>query len=151
MARAQDVLREVVSLNKRRTTEGLSPLEYQRWLDLSTKLGKEFPGHPRLGGRGQTRIRVEFLDLDDLESSAMFNVSPIGIYVNTPFAPDVGTKFGLVVQVKDSGEEFRSQVEVVSNNVGPGYSTANLGMGMKFTESDCELRQVLNRICDDSG
>jgi hypothetical protein len=35
----------------------------------------------------------------------------------------------------------------VSNNVGPGFSTANLGMGMKFVENDCPLRRLLDRLC----
>ncbi len=146
MPSAQDVLREVVALNKRRTAEGLTPLEYQRWLDLGGKLRKEFPGHPPLG-RGETQIRVEFRDFDRLRASTMLNIRPIGIYVNTPFAAEVGSNFGLVVFIKENGEEFRSRVEVVSNNVGPDYSTAHLGMGMKFIENDCQLRRVLDRLC----
>ena len=147
MPRAQDVLREVVALNKRRTHEGLTPLEYQRWLDLSAKLRKHFPTHPSLGGRGETHIRVEYANSDALQDATMLNVHPIGIYANTPFAAEMGAKFGLVVFVKESGEEFRSRVEVVSNNVGPDFSTANLGMGMKFIENNCELRRVLNGLC----
>lgn len=144
---AQDVLREVVALDERRTSEGISPLEYQRWLDLGEKLRKQFPGHPPLGGRGETRIRVELRDEDALRDATMLNVRPTGIYVNTPFAAEVGAKFALIVSVKQSGKEFRSRVEVVSNNVGPEYSTAKLGMGMKFLEKDCELRRVLDRLC----
>ena len=55
-----------------------------------------------------------------------------------------------VAIVKDTGEEFCSRVEVVSNNVGPGFSTANLGMGMRFREADCELRRVLDRLCGET-
>ena len=147
MPSAQDLLREVFALNKRRTREGITPLEYQRWLDLGAKLRKEFPDHPPLGGPGETQIRVEFRDLEALRAATMLNVRPTGIYVGTPFAAEVGTKFGLAVFVKESGEDFRSRVEVVSNNVGPDFSTANLGMGMKFVDRDCELRRVLDRLC----
>ncbi len=147
MSTAQSTLREVVALNKRRTTKGITPLEYQRWLDLSAKLRNEFPDHPPLGGRGETLIRVDFPSLDRLHDAAMFNIRPIGIYLDTPFAADVGTKLGLVVFIRESSEEFRGRVEVVSNNVGPDFSTANLGMGMKFTEKNCALREVLDRLC----
>jgi Tfp pilus assembly protein PilZ len=147
MPSAQDILREVFALNKRRTREGISPLEYQRWLDLSAKLRKEFPDHPPLGGRGETQIRVEFRDLDALRAATMSNVQSTGIFVVTPFAAEVGTKFGLAVFIKANGDEFRSRVEVVSNGVGPDYSTANLGMGMKFVDKDSPLRRVLDRLC----
>lgn len=143
----QDLLREIFVLNRRRTSEGISPLEYQRWLDVSAKLRKEFPDHPPLGGRGDTCIRIEFGDHEELRAATMLNVRPIGLYVNTPFAAEVGTGFCLVVLVKETGCEYRSKVEVVSNNVGPDYSTANLGMGMKFTERSCELRSLLDELC----
>ena len=36
---------------------------------------------------------------------------------------------------------------VVSNNVGPEFSTQVLGMGLKFREKNCELRAVLGELC----
>ena len=144
----QDLLREVVSLNRRRTNEGLTPLEYQRWLDVSEQLRTEFSDHPAFGGRGETRIRVEFEDREALRKGAMLNVRPIGIYVNTPFAAEVGSQFELVTFVKETGAEYLSKVEVVSNNVGPGFSTANLGMGMRFREQSCRLRSALRALCE---
>ena len=148
MSSLQDILREVFALNKRRTTEGITPLEYQRWLDLSGKLRKEFPSHPPLGGRGDTCIRVELEDEDALHNATMLNMLPIGIYVNTPFAAEVGTRLGLVVFIKSTAQEFRTRIEVVSTNIGPEFSTAHLGMGMKFVDRDCDLRRALNRLCD---
>jgi hypothetical protein len=47
-----DRLREVAALNRRRTGEGITPLEY--WLDLSAKLRSDFPNHPPLAD-GATR------------------------------------------------------------------------------------------------
>ncbi len=147
MPTSQDMLREVVALNKRRTTEGITPIEYQRWLDLSAKLRQEYPDHPPLGGRGRTQIRIDFRDEEALLESTMFNIQPIGLFVNTPFAAEVGAKLGVVVFVKATGEELRAKVEVVSNNVGPGFSTAMLGMGLRFTERTSDLRAVLERLC----
>jgi hypothetical protein len=151
MLTAQDILRKVVALNKRRAGEGLDPLEYQRWLDLSSKLRQEFPCHPPLGGRKETHIRIEFSDYDALLDATMFNIQPIGIYINTPFAADVGAKFGLNVFIKESQSSYRGGVEVVSNNIGPDFSTANLGMGMRFTERASELRSVLEKISGTTG
>ncbi len=147
MPTPQDMLREVVALNKRRTTEGITPIEYQRWLDLSAKLRKAFPDHPRLGGRGLTQIRIDFRDEKELLESTMFNIRPIGLFISTPFAAEVGSKFGVVVFVKATGEELRAKVEVVSNNVGPGFSTAMLGMGLRFAQRDSELRAALEKLC----
>lgn len=149
MPSAQDVLRELASLDERRTTQGITPLEYLRWLDLEAQLRTEFPEEPSLPmGDAETFIRIEFRSERSLKSATMRNVRPTGIYVNTPFAPEIGTQFGLVVFVKDSRAEYRSRVEVVSNNMSSGFSTANLGMGMKFLDPECELRAVLDRLCD---
>ena len=146
MRSAQEILREVVGLNKRRTGEGLTPLEYQRWLDVSAQLRKAFPNHPPLG-RGETCLRIEYRDLEDLHSWVMLNIHPIGIFVNTPFAPEVGSRFRILATIKETGKQYESWVEVVSNNVGPDYSTAHLGMGLRFTRSSCELRSLLDELC----
>lgn len=90
---------------------------------------------------------VEFKNRDRLAESVMMNVRPIGLFIDTPFAPESGTRLTLLVLVEDTGEVFRSRVVVVSNNVGPGFSTRSLGMGVRFSNSECELRAVLNELC----
>ncbi len=146
MATPQDMLREVAALNRRRTRDGISPIEYQRWLDLRQKLSVAFPAYPPLKSRTTTWIRVEFRDEDALLDSMMFNIRPIGIFIMTPFAAEVGAKLGLVVFVQSTGEQLRARVEVVSNNVGPDFSTALLGMGLRFTERVSDLRSALEKI-----
>ena len=81
----------------------------------------------------------------------MRNLRPIGIFVATPFAPEQGTKFALRVRVEETRERFESEVEVVSHNVGPGFSTADLGMGLRFAQTCCELRCVLDELCGFAG
>jgi hypothetical protein len=130
------------ALDKRRTAEGITPLEYRALLDLSARLRKQFPKHP-VGRCGETLVRVEFFDLEELRSCTMFDVKPIGVYLSTPFAATVGTKFTLVAAVKKTTDESRCRVEVVSNNVGPDFSAASLGMGLKSLERDCELIRML--------
>jgi Tfp pilus assembly protein PilZ len=151
MPSPQDLLREYVDLNKRRVSAGITLLEYQRWLDLGQQLAKTFPDHPPLGQRGETRIVVGFKDREHLEKAVMMNMRPVGLFVNTPFAPDRGTELDLRVHVEETGEVFNSRVVVVSINVGVGFSTAVHGIGLKFCRPDCELRAVLDELCGVNG
>ena len=143
----QDLLREFAQLNGRRKGSGITPLEFQRWLDLRSKLEKAFPGRPPPDG-GRTRVLVEFESRVALSQSIMANVRPIGLFVPTPFAAEPGTKFELRVQIVETSETYDSPVVVVSNNVGPEFSTQNLGMGVRFTTSRGELHQVLDELWD---
>ena len=76
----------------------------------------------------------------------MANVRPIGLFVSTPFAAEAGTRFDLHVLVKATGDEFESPVVVVSNNVGPDFSTADLGMGLRFNAPASTLRAALEDL-----
>ncbi len=78
----------------------------------------------------------------------MANLRPIGLFVPTPFAAEPGTKFELRVTVGETGESYAGPVVVASNNVGPGFSTQSLGMGVRFTTADCALRQALEALYD---
>ncbi len=141
-----DLLREYAALGQRRRGEGLSPLEYQRWLDLGHQLDRAFPQRPRRRP-GSTRLRVEFASREELRRSVMMEVRPIGLFVPTPFAPEVGARLELALHVLETGERVASRVEVVSANVGPGFSTAALGMGVRFRDPECPLRTLLEELC----
>jgi hypothetical protein len=147
----QDLLREFAQLNGRRTEEGVTPLEYVRWCDLRQRLARMFPDRPPLGGRGPTRVVVEFRTRERIKEAVMFNVRPIGLFINTPFAPETGTEFDLRVRLLETGEEFSSPVEVVSENVGPQFSTDRLGMGVRFTTGESDLRSFLDVLCGVDG
>jgi Tfp pilus assembly protein PilZ len=143
----QDLLREFAQLNGKRTGEGVTPLEYLRWLDLGERLARMFPDRPPVGRRGPTRVVVEFATRERIKEAVMFNVRPIGLFINTPFAPETGTDFELRVRLLETGEEFSSPVEVVSENVGPQFSTDRLGMGVRFTTAENDLRSFLDALC----
>jgi hypothetical protein len=147
MREPQDLLREYAGINRKRKSCGVSALEYLRWLDLRQQLEKAFPERPPLGTGGETRLRVEFSTLEKLADAVMWNVRPAGLFVHTPFAPDNGTHFVLVLVVEETGEEHETPVVVVSNNVGPDFSTADLGMGLRFISQDCALSARLEEIC----
>ncbi|MBW2268603.1 MAG: PilZ domain-containing protein [Deltaproteobacteria bacterium] len=144
---AQDMLREFAGLNARRRGDGVTPLEYQRWLDLGRRLEAAFPDSPALAKKGQVRLLVELKDEAELEACVMLNVRPVGLFVHTPFPPERGTQLELRVHVVDTGSIYSSRVSVVSNNVGPEFSTEAFGMGLKFRDADCELRAVLDELC----
>ncbi|MEM7409088.1 MAG: hypothetical protein AAF430_02500 [Myxococcota bacterium] len=151
MASPQDLLREYAVLNRRRKgDDGVTPLEYQRWSDLRGKLEKTFPGRSAPGSEGRSRIRVEFECRDALADAAMFNVRPVGLFIATPFALESGIEFELLAVVEDTGERFETRCKVVSNNVGPDFSTAALGMGVRFRNAECPLGDLLAEICQES-
>jgi hypothetical protein len=147
MADPQALLREYAGLDQRRKDEGVSPLEYLRWLDLRGRLAKAFPGRPAPGSGGAVVVRVEFATQAKLAASVMMNMRPVGLFVHTPFVAERGARFTLRVLLAETGEEFTSPVVVVSNNVGPEFSTAKHGMGLRFTEATCPLREALERLC----
>ena len=147
MQALQDLLREYAQINRRRKSCGISPLEYQRWLDLRQQLEQAFPNRPALGTGGTTRLRVEFSRLEKLANSVMWNVKPVGLFVNTPFAPNIGTLFVMILVVKETGETYETPAVVVSSNVGPDFSTAALGMGLRLTVQDCGLFSRLEELC----
>ena len=142
-----DLLREYAQLNRRRKDDGITPLEFQRWLDLRKRLERAFPDKPALGLGGDTRICVEFASLVALAKAVMMNLRPVGLFVPTPFAPEEGPRFELRVTVRDTREVFDSPVVVVFQNVGPEFSTTALGMGVRFTRSMCPLRARLEELC----
>jgi hypothetical protein len=142
----QDLLREFAGLNRRRKSEGISPLELQRWSDLQQQLARAFPARAPLSTGGLVRVRVEFHAEQELREAIMVNVRPIGLFVHTPFAPEAGYVFALRVFVKETGESYDGEVKVISNNVGPDFSTASLGMGLRFTKAESTLRTALDRI-----
>ena len=129
--RPQDLLREWALLNRKRKDSGVSPLEYLRWLDVRSKLEKLFPGKPVPGAGGKARVCIEFQNQHLLRAAVMKNVRPIGLFVRTPFGPEVGERFELRVQLLDLDERYDGAVTVVSNNVGPGFSTVDMGIGVR--------------------
>ncbi len=151
--KVQDLFREYALLDRKRTSEGVTPLEYQRWLDLKQRLGRSFSdGSPR-GTRERrdsvrvpTRMKVAFGTREKLAEALMKNVSRGGLFINTPFAPDIGTLLELRIRVEATREEFKIPVEVVSNNRGADYSTAFLGMGVRFRNVDEDVRRVFDEL-----
>lgn len=145
----QQLLREYAFLNRKRKGEGVTPLEYQRWLAVREQLERTFPERPAPGGGGPVRMRLDYATAAVLVASVMWNVRPIGLFVHTPFAPEEGTELDARICVKETGEEFGGAAVVVSNNLGPGFSTDALGMGLRFTAAG--PRERLAELCREHG
>jgi hypothetical protein len=77
------LMREFGGLERKRLGEGITPLEYQRWLDLKGRIGKSFAksrqaGLQAMGGRDgkerPTRMLVEYRNREHLLDSIVSNI-----------------------------------------------------------------------------
>jgi len=151
MADFQLYFREFMHLDRKRIGEGLTPLEYQRWRALSFELGTRFSkGPPKSGSerresvRVPTRLKVSFESPDAVSQALMTNLSRGGLFVNTAFPAEPGTRLELKLLIESTGETLQVPVEVVSNNVGEGFMTGQLGMGVRFLPMPHDLRKQLD-------
>ena len=149
MTSLQELFREYAQLERRRTGDGVTPLEYQRWLDLGRRLRGAFssrtlPGARGGAPRGATRMKVEYASPAALRDALMKNLAGRGIFVATPFAPETGTRFEICIHVGSLGRALRAPAEVVSTNIRGDYSTKSLGMGVRLLAVGEELRRLLD-------
>lgn len=141
------LMREFGTLERQRLHAGVTPLEYQRWLDLKGKIGKSFAktrraGLERAGGESSnesagarlTRLVLEYRSRDELLDSVVDHIRPVGLFVPTPFAAEVGTNFLARVTLELEGDSADLPVCVVTS-ISEGaqtLSTMSMGMGVKL-------------------
>ncbi len=143
-ARSLRLLGEFRALDRDRVGAGLTPLEYQRWLDLKRMLDARL--QPTPDPTEPPRLRVEYRDEAKLVASLIRELPQGGLFVGTPFAPEIGTELVLCIHVRSTGESVELPGIVVSNNVGDGFSTAELGMGVRLRRLDAEQRAWAERV-----
>ena len=153
MTRLLPLLREFGTLERKRVREGVTPLEYQRWRDLEDALSEQiFKEQAREGDerrrhlRVPTRMLVQYRTTDQLKEAVASKVSRGGLFINTPFAPDVGTTFMLIIQIDETGESVEVPCEVVSTNVDSALSSRHLGMGVKFIGLGSDQRRAVDEL-----
>ncbi len=150
IGRLLPLFREYMQLEKKRVGHGVTPLEFQRWLDVKKTLGKHFQGGPhrerRTSDRVEARIRVEFKSEELFRNAAIRDLSRGGVFIATPFAAEVGTELVLRIHIQSSGVDLEVPGAVVSNNVSDGYSTGVLGMGVRFGNLTEEQRSALDAV-----
>ncbi len=153
MNRMLPLMREFKALEHRRRSQGVTPLEYQRWCDLKETLAKALPGggdqpagaERRKNTRIPTRLLVEFRDREHLCEAIVKNISTGGLFINTAFGPSVGEELMVVIAVADD-ERVEVPCEVVTNNVDSALTTRRLGVGVKFKIQSPEQREAVDRL-----
>lgn len=149
---------EYSRLDRRRTRDGLTTQEYDRWRLLSKELARRFTKGPPGGAserrdsvRVPTRLKVSFESRDEAIQALMTNLSRGGLFINTAFPAEPGTRFELELSLESSGERFEVPVEVVSNHVGGQFETGELGMGVRFLPVPPELRRKIDALYEELG
>lgn len=143
------LFREYAGLEQKRTGVGVSPLEYQRWLDLEQRLASKFGRQgddANSSERRETRLRVEFRTPEELRHAYICELARGGVFVNTPFAPAIGTELVLSICIRTIQQTLELPGVVATNNVSAGFSTEFLGMGVHFGKLEPETRQVLDDL-----
>jgi Tfp pilus assembly protein PilZ len=153
MMRLLPLLREYGTLERKRVCDGVTPLEYRRWCELDSKLSGHVAqvagrheGEPRKHLRVPTRILVEYRTHDELGEAIVSNVSRAGLFISTPFPPEVGTTFVLILRVDATDEMVEVPCEVVSVNLDPAAATQPLGMGVKFIGLGAEQTRAVDSL-----
>lgn len=145
------MVREYGHLARRRTRAGLTPAECQHWSALEAQLEAKFPqgkrppgGEPRKSLRLPTRMLVEFRDSGALRGALIRNISTGGLFIESPFTPEIGTQLRLAITIAQGGEQIELPVEVVSANL-PGRSTIE-GIGCKFGPLTTEQQKIVDEM-----
>ena len=153
------LMREFGSLARKRVGHGVTPLEYQRWLDLKARIGQRFgrseaPGpddESRAGDEGTpTRLLVDYPSRAVLVDAVLENVQPVGLLVRTPFAADVGTRFLVCLHIELEGEDAEFPAEVVTSIAQGSHtlSTTSMGMSLKLLRTNPVQRAGLSKLFD---
>ncbi|HKJ23717.1 MAG TPA: PilZ domain-containing protein [Myxococcota bacterium] len=150
MRTIQEDFREFVHLDRKRTTDGLTTVEFKRWQILHYRLDKAFAGRPPPGDAEQraslrlpTRLRVTYDGLGG-EGGTMVNLSRGGCFVRTDLPAPIGTRLTLIVDAANVGETLEIDGEVVSvslRQVGRGR-----GMGIRFDAMTPEVAKKLSDL-----
>lgn len=159
MTRILPLLREFRVLERKRSEAGVTPAEYDRWNDLKQRLAQHVPQSKTPAGaerrqhvRVPSRILVEFSSPGQLKDAVIRNVSRGGLFINTPFAPEIGTHLVLLLGIGHQTDKIEIPCEVVSKNVGDDFSTQNHGMGVRFGVLSDSQREAVERLfCEALG
>ena len=135
------LMREFGDLARKRV--GVTPLEYQRYRDLKSQIGRRFSGKGKIRKQGgkrranqasRTRLVVPYVNRVALISSIVENIKPAGFLVNTPFAAEIGTRFLVKLFLENEGEtaEFPAVVVTSITQGALTLSTTSMGMSLKI-------------------
>lgn len=142
--------REYVRLDRKRTDDGLTIPEMERWRGLKRVLTRAFSPlvsdsqlDQRNSVRIPTRLKVSFETEGELGESLMTNLSRYGVFIQTRRPFDIGARFELRIHIADLAQEIATPVQVVSVGVGPGLRPERQGMGCRFLELTPDLEKQI--------
>jgi Tfp pilus assembly protein PilZ len=144
------LVREYGKLERKRTTDGVTPNEFLRWSELRTRLENKFPqgdrpegGERRATLRLPTRMLVEFRSEGDLQDALIRNISRGGLFISTQIEPAVGTQLELLITIGE-GKQIVLPVEVASTRIpGPG---SEIGIGCKFGRLTAQQQEIVDEM-----
>lgn len=147
------MLREYARLERKRSGAGLTPQELLRWTELKRGLARRFSPDlsdvqcdQRNSLRIPTRLKVSFRSRDAFRQSLMTNLNRGGVFVSTGAPAAIGTPITLRIRIEETGDVLEVRTEVVSQNVGPSYSSTTLGMGMRFLDMPPDVQKKLDDL-----
>ncbi len=152
-----ELFREYARLERKRTTEGVTVAEHERWAALRSQLDRRFSkGAPagverRDSVRVPTRMKISYAGTQGLSEALMTDLSRSGVFINTAFPAPAGSRIDLRLRIESTGEVLEIPARVVSNNVGPGLSTRKMGMGVTFLAVAPEVRDKLDALYAEMG
>lgn len=143
------LLRECKQLDEKRATSSLTPAEHGRWLELKHRLGARLGPSQcerRASARLETRLDVSFETPEQFQEAVISNLSLGGMFVSTAFPAEMGTKLTVALYIESIGTRLDLPCVVVSQNVGAGFDTSLLGMGLKFAGLTKIQRKAVDRL-----
>jgi hypothetical protein len=146
------LMREFGDLARKRV--GVTPLEYQRYLDLRIRIGRRFSDKGEILEQGGNRranrpsLAVPFINRAALISSIIENIKPAGFLVNTPFAAEIGTRFLVKVSLDQEGEsaDFPTVVVTSITQGALTLSTTSMGMSLKIEKMNPAQSASVSKI-----
>lgn len=151
--------REYMMLERRRSSEeGITVLEWQRWVQLKRVLDRQFdqegkstiPDRRADSVRVPTRLRVGFESYGEVRESLMTNFSRGGVFISTPSPLPLGTKMRIQIRIGESDDVVDVQGEVAWHNMGPGLQTEEQGMGVQFVRLTEEEEKAVDNLYERS-
>lgn len=150
--------REYMALERRRSSEeGISVAEYQRWLQLKRMLNRHFqPGvhdaheDRRDSVRVPARLRVGFQSYGEIRESLMTNFSRGGVFISTADPLPLGAKLNLRISITETADVIDVRGEVASHNTGPGLTSEEFGMGIKFIHLSEDEAKAIDELYERS-
>lgn len=144
---------EYARLDRKRSDEGLTVAELERWGELKRALTLHFsPGldprevDRRRSVRVPTRLRVRYAVGPGFERSPLTKLSRCGAFVETRQPLPVGSRLSLRIAIEESGEEIEVPAVVVTSHRGPAFDEGEIGMGLRFADLPPETAKRLGDL-----